>query len=191
YHDLLAACALEVITEWNNKKSKIGLWVPMNVRREARVGFGNGTSRIRVYANYDGKLSLTEKCRAVREQVAWTTKHGEWVVPEIPSLMRLPDSIAAPLLRGYLKLPQIDMATAVFTHVGSLLANAEGFKHVERIECVGLLHARQRLAINAATHLGHTYLTLTYDPALLTAADVERLAQLFSEQIHVARRELS
>jgi hypothetical protein len=191
YHALLAACALEVITEWNNKKSKIGLWVPMNVRREARVGFGNGTSRIRVYANYDRKLSLTEKCRTVREQVAWTTKHGEWVVPEIPSLMRLPDSIAAPLLRGYLKLPQIDMATAVFTHVGSLLANAEGFKHVERIECVGLLHTRQRLAINAATHLGYTYLTLTYDPALLTAADVERLAQLFSEQIHVARRELS
>jgi hypothetical protein len=162
----------------------------MNVRREARVGFGNGTSRIRVYANYDDKLSLTEKCRAVREQVAWTTKHGEWVVPEIPSLMRLPDSIAGPLLRGYLKLPQIDMATAVFTHADTCLAKSEAFKHVERIECIGLLHARQSLAINAATHLGHTWLTLTYDRAVLTAADAKQLAQLFSEQIKRAGRTL-
>jgi hypothetical protein len=164
----------------------------MNVRKQSRVGFGNGTSRIRVYANYDRKLSLIEKCRAVRQQVTWTTEHGEWVVPEIPWLTRLPDSIAGPLLRGYLRLPQIDMATAVFTHAGSWFANAgEAFKHVERIECVGLLHTRQNLAVNAATHSGHTWLTLTHDPAVLTAADVKQLAQLFSEQIGRTRRELS
>jgi hypothetical protein len=192
YHDLLATCALEVITQWNNKKSNIGLWVPMNVRREASVGFGNGTSRIRLYVNYDTKLSLSEKCRAVRHQVAWTTQHGEWVVPEVPWLTRLTNLVAGPLLRGYLKLPKIDMATAVFTHAGSWLANAgEAFKHVERIECVGLLHTRQNLAINTATHSGLTYLTLTYDPAVLIAADAKQLAQLFSEQIARARRELS
>src|ERR1043166_9302358 len=53
YHDLLATCALEVLSRWNNTESNIGLWVPVNVRRQARAGFGNGTSRIRVYANYD------------------------------------------------------------------------------------------------------------------------------------------
>jgi hypothetical protein len=194
YNDLLATCTLEVIESWNNDypgRARIGLWVPMNVRREAMAGFGNGTSRIRVYANYDRDASLVEKCRAVRQQVAWTTKNGEWAVPKLPSLTRLPDSIAGPLLRGYLKLPQIDMATAVFTHATSWLANAgEAFKHVARIECVGLLHSRQNLAINAATHLGQTWLTLTYDPALLTSADVKQLTQLFSEQIHAARREL-
>jgi hypothetical protein len=176
----------------NGYRARVGLWVPMNVRREARAGFGNGTSRIRVYANYDGNLALVEKCRAVRQQVTWTTQHGEWVVPEIPRLTRLPDSIVGPLLRGYLRLPQVDMATAVFTHAGSWLANAgEAFKHVDRIECIGLLHTRQNLAINAATHSGHTWLTLTNDPAVLTAADVKQLAQLFSEQIARARRELS
>jgi hypothetical protein len=127
----------------------------------------------------------------VRRQVAWSTKHGEWVVPENPWLTRLPDSIARPLLRGYLQLPKVDMATAVFTHAGSVLTNAgEAFKHVERIESVGLLHTRQNLAINAATHSGQTWLTLTYDPALLTADDVKQLTKLYSQQIAQARREL-
>src|SRR5689334_9845831 len=218
YHDLLATCALEVIAKWNNdcrggppwppvvaqngsraategrpynNGTRVALWVPMNVRREASVGFGNGTSRIHVYANSNRGASLIEKCRAVRQQVTWTTKHGEWMVPELPWLTRLPDSLAGPLLRGYLKLPEIDMATAVFTHASSCLTNAEAFKHVERIECVGLLHPRQNLAINAATHSGQTSLTLTYDPALLTTADAAQLTQLFSEQIVQARRELS
>ena len=190
YHDLLATCTLEVFKHWNNRPN-IGLWVPMNVRRESREGFGNGTSRIRVYANYASDTSLVEKCRAVRRQVTWTTKHGEWVVPQVPWLMRLPDTIAGPMLRGYLQLPKIDMATGVFTHAGSWLANAgEAFKHVERIECVGLLHTRQNIAINAATHAGHTWLTFTYDPAVLTADDVKQLTRLYSEQIAQARWEL-
>jgi hypothetical protein len=192
YHDLLATCALEVLRRWNDRRCKIGLWVPMNVRREAGVGFGNGTSRIRVYANYDSDAPLVEKCRSVRHQVKWSTEHGEWVVPELPWLTRLPGSIAGPMLRNYLKLPNIDMATAVFTHAGRWVANAgAAFKHVNRIECVGLLHTRQNLAINAATHFGYTWLTLTYDPAMLTTTDAQQLTQLFSEQIAQARRELS
>src|SRR6185369_13323699 len=192
YHDFLATCVLEVLLRWNNTKCNVGLWMPMNVRKESRQGFGNGTSRVRVYANYDRHASLIDKCRAVREQVAWTTKHGEWAVPELQRFTRLPDAVLRPLLRNYLKLPHIDMATAVFTHATTSLFNAdEVFKHVERIECVGLLHSRQHLAINAATHSGHTWLTLTYDPALLTSTDIAQLTQLFSQQIAKARRELS
>ena len=221
YHDLLATCTLETLRLWNDcrgdppwppfvlprvssirrraategrpyKKCKIGLWVPMNVRKESRQGFGNGTSRIRVYANYHHDASLLDKCRAVRQQVAWSTRHGEWVVPELPHLTRLPDAILRPLLRNYLKLPHVDLATAVFTHASLSLANAaEAFKHVERIECVGLLHPRQNLAINAATHSSHTFLTLTYDPARFTATDITQLTQLFSHQIAQARQELS
>jgi len=221
YHDLLATCTLEVLRIWNDcrggtpwpppsfairtagaategrpynngYRAQVSLWVPMNVRQESREGFGNGTSRVRVYANYDRDAPLAEKCRAVREQVRWTTRHGEWVVPDLPWLTLLPDAIVRPLLRNYLNLPHIDMATAVFTHAGTSLASAgDAFKHVERIECAGLLHQRQNLAINAATHSEHTWLTLTYDPALLTTADVKQLTQLFSQQIARARRELS
>jgi len=163
----------------------------MNVRRKAAEGFGNGTSRIRIYARYDSNARLIEKCREVRRQVAWTSEHGEWVVPEMPWFTRLPRPVISPLLRGYLNLPSVDMATGVFSHAGSVMANAgEAFKHVERIECVGLLHPRQSLAINAATHSRQTWLSLTYDPALLTIEDVNELSRLYDQQIALARQEL-
>ena len=217
YNDLLATCTLETLWNWNNcrggtpwpplrpsregaatecrpyssQNPQVGLWVPMNVRRDSTTGFGNGTSRIRLYARYDKQASLIEKCREVRRQVSWTSKNGEWVVPELPWFSRLPRAFAGPLLRGYLRLPSVDMATAVFSHAGSWIANAgEAFKHVDRIECVGLLHTRQSLAVNAATHHGHTWLTFTYDPQLSSAGEIEQLSQMFEQQIAHAQEEL-
>ncbi|HXQ73935.1 MAG TPA: hypothetical protein VN844_25760, partial [Pyrinomonadaceae bacterium] len=91
----------------------------------------------------------------------------------------------------YLKQPTVDMATGVFTHADRWAGDAmEAFKYVTRIECVGLLHSRQHLAINAATHQGQTWLTFTYDPALLEAEDVRELARMYEEQIALAREEL-
>ena len=163
----------------------------MNVRRESTVGFGNGTSRIRVYARYKANDSLVEKCREVRRQVSWTSEHGEWVVPEISWFTRLPRPIIGPLLRGYLKLSSVDMATGVFSHAGSWIASAgEAFKHVDRIECIGLLHSRQSLAVNAATHRGQTWVTFTYDPQLFSADEAQQLAQMYEQQIALAREEL-
>ena len=195
YNDLLATCTLEVLRRWNmnhGQQNKIGLWVPMNVRRESNVGFGNGTSRIRVYARYNPDAKLIEKCREVRRQVSWTSEHGEWVVPKIPWFTLLPRPIIGPLLRGYLNRPATDMATGVFSHAGTVMANAcEAFDHVERIECVGLLHPRQSLAINGTTHRDYTWLTLTYDPALLTNDNAKELSRLYEEQIALARQELT
>ena len=196
YNDLLATCTLEVLSQWNNKhrnnsRPKIGLWVPMNVRRELNSGFGNGTSRIRLYKRYNIGASFPEKCRAVRQQVSWTNKNGEWVLPDIPWFTRLPRQLAGPLLRSYLRLPSVDMATAVFSHAGSWIANAgDAFKHVEQIESVGLLHPRQSLAINAATHGQHTWLSFTYDPNLLGACDVQQLALMYEKQVALAADEL-
>ncbi len=205
YNDLLATCALEVFSHWNESPkfddmraategrpyNKIGLWLPINIRRESTVGFGNGTSRIRLYARYNGATSLIEKAREIRRQVSWTTEHGEWVVPEISWLTRLPRSLTRPVLRGYLNRPSVDMATGVFSHAGSWIAKAgEAFNHVEKIECVGLLHSRQKLAVNAATHHGETWLTFTYDQQQLSGDDVRRLAELYNQQIALAQQEL-
>jgi hypothetical protein len=194
YNDLLATCTLEVLSKWNQAHSggaNIGLWMPMNVRRGATTGFGNGTSRIRLYATYNSDASFVEKCREVRRQVAWTSKNGEWVVPEIPYFTRLPRSFSGPLLRGYLRLPSVDMATGVFSHACSWIANAgEAFKHVGRIECVGLLHPRQSVAVNAATHGGQTWLSVTYDRQLFGVSEAQQFAQIFEQQIAHAREEL-
>ncbi len=191
YNDLLATITLETMRVMNCGSDRIGLWVPMNIRREHNAGFGNGTSRIRVYAKFSPGSSLIDKCREVRRQVSWTTKHGEWAVPDVPWFMSLPGPVIGPLLRGYLRLPSVDMATGVFSHAGSWLASAgEAFKHVERIECIGLLHPRQHLATNAATHNGTTWLTFTYDPAQLRTQEVENLRRSYKDQIELARQEL-
>jgi hypothetical protein len=197
YSDLLATCALEVLAQRNRKhtqheKQKIGLWIPMNVRAQFACGFGNGTSRIRVYARFPPNVSLADKAREVRKQVSWSTANGEWVVPEVPLFTRLPRPLVAPLLNGYLKQPTVDMATGVFSHADRWAgAAAEAFKYVTRIECVGLLHPRQHLAMNAATHQQQTWLTFTYDPALLSREDIHELAQMYGQQIDLARKELT
>ena len=196
YSDLLATCALEVFAQWNeqhhqNGRPRVGLWLPMNIRSRSFEGFGNGTSRIRLYARYAATASLVQKTREVRKQVSWTTEHGEWAVPDFPLFTRLPRWIAAPALRRYLNRPSIDMATGVFSHADRWAGDArEAFKHVDRIECIGLLHPRQSLAINAATHQGQTWMTFTYDTGLLRAADVDELVEMYQQQIALAREEL-
>lgn len=195
YSDLLATCALEVFRQWNhqhtrNGRPRVGLWLPVNIRRRSSEGFGNGTSRIRLYARYSPAASLIDKAREVRRQVSWSTEHGEWVVPDFPLLTRLPHWIARPALRSYLNRPAIDMATGVFSHADRWGGVSEAFKHVERIECIGLFHPRQNLAINGATHRGQTWLTFTYDVGLLSADEVEELARMYEHQVELARAEL-
>jgi hypothetical protein len=196
YSDLLATCTLETYSEWNqqniqNGRPKVGLWLPMNIRNRSFAGFGNGTSRIRLYACYDASATLVEKARDVRKQVTWTTEHGEWAVPEIPLFTRLPGWIVGPALRHYLNRPSVDMATGVFSHADRWAGEArEAFKHVERIECVGLLHPRQSLAINAATHREQTWMTFTYDAGLLGASEVDQLVEIYQRQLALAHHEL-
>jgi hypothetical protein len=195
YSDLLATCALEVFKQWNQKHTpkiepKIGLWLPVNIRRQFSNGFGNGTSRIRLYARYPQAMSLADKAREARKQIAWSIENGEWVVPHLPGFTRLPRPIVAPLLNGYLKQPSVDMATGIFSHAERWAGDAaDAFKHVSRIECVGLLHPRQHLAINGTTHNGQTWLTFTYDPALLDLAHARELTQLYERQIELAKKE--
>jgi hypothetical protein len=196
YSDLLATCVLEVFRQWNynhhqNGPPRVGLWLPMNIRSRWFEGFGNGTSRIRLYARYAASASLIEKAREVRRQVSWTTEHGEWAVPDIPLFTRLPGAIVGPALRRYLNRSSIDMATGVFSHADRWAGDArEAFQNVDGIECVGLLHTRQNLAINAATHRGQTWMTFTYDTGLLRASDVDELVALYKQQIVTAREEL-
>jgi hypothetical protein len=196
YSDLLTTCALDVFTQWNNLhesdgSQKISLWLPINVRRRASEGFGNGTSRIRVYATYSKEATLVEKCREVRRQVEWCTAHGEWVVPEIKSLVRLPRLLTGPLLRRTLTRRSLDMATGVFSHSDRWNFAAGGvFDSVEFIECVGLLHPFHSVAINGATHRGKTCLTFTYDNGLLTSSDVVQLTTLYLQHIDLALEQL-
>jgi NRPS condensation-like uncharacterized protein len=192
YNDLLATAALEVFGLWNREqrgehKPKIGLWLPINIRRRSAEGFGNGTSRIRIYANYSPSMSFTDKCREVRRQISWCTSHGEWVVPQVSPIAILPQWATRPILRRHLTRPSIDMATGVFSHAERWNTRRELFNALESVDCVGLLHPFQALAINGATHNGRTWLTFTYDAGLFESQHVNRLVDLYLEQVELAR----
>jgi len=195
YNDLLATCALEVLDKFNSENSassRIGLWVPMNIRREASGGFGNGTSRIRIYRRYPLEGSFQHKAREVRAQISWCTEHGEWVVPEIPLLTKLPRWATAQVLKTYLNSRSVDMATAVFSHADSWASGAgQGLQSAERIECIGVLHPRQSVAINGTTHRGQTVLTFTYDSGFISDVEAALLSRSYEQQIALAREELS
>ena len=197
YNDLLATCALEVFTQWNgrhcqDRKHKIGLWLPVGVRRDSSTGFGNGTSRIRVYARYDDRASLVEKCREVRRQISWSNRHGEWAVPAEPPLAYLPHWAVAPLLRCYFNRPGVDMSTGVFSHAERWTGeSSEIFERAEKVESIAQLHPHHSVAITGATHRGRTWLTFTYDPGLLSAEDIQQLVEMYQEQVAVARREFA
>jgi hypothetical protein len=195
YSDLLATCTLEVFAEWNRRAGhdqRIGLWLPVNVRQKGAVGFGNGTSRIRVHRRYSSDASLSEKCKEVRRQIRWALRHGEWAVPSEPLLTRLPLSLGGPILRAYLNRPGVDMATGVFTHVDKWSnRGCPAFDLVYKIESVGQLHKRHRLAIHSVTLREHTWFTFTYDATRLTTADVEELCEMYRAQLVTAQRELT
>ena len=195
YNDLLATCALQLFTRWNGlhsngSRQKVSLWFPVNIRKQAALGFGNGTSRIRLYRRYDDRESIPNKCREIRRQVSWSNRHGEWATPAKFPLASLPPWVTKPLLRGYLRRPGIDMATGIFSHVdrGTEEIN-EIFQYAGKMESIGLLHANHSLAINGATSRGRTSLTFTYDPGLLSTDDIQRLVEMYQEQLVAARRE--
>ncbi|HYJ85197.1 MAG TPA: hypothetical protein VEW46_04015 [Pyrinomonadaceae bacterium] len=195
YNDLLATCTLEVFSRWNGLHSngrpqKVGLWLPVNIRQRAALGFGNGTSRIRLYPRYDDRESLPGKCREIRRQVSWSNRHGEWATPTKFPLDSLPPWVTRPLLLGYLRRPGIDMATGVFSHADRGTEEiSEICQQAETLESIGLLHAQHPLAINGATSGGRTWLTFTYDPGLLSTRDIEGLVEMYQEQLVTARRE--
>ena len=195
YNDLLATCALEVLVRWNrshtvNRGQNVGLLLPVNIRQQSFEGFGNGASRIRLYARSADNASLVDMCRGTRRQVDWCKQHGEWAVPRSHPFIQLPAWAGYPLLRRYLDRPWVDVATSVFSHAERWSGqNSEIFQNVSRIEFIGLLHARHSLAINCATLRDRTWITFTYDPGLMTADDVKCLSDMYHEQLDRARRE--
>jgi len=184
YNDLLTATALKAAQKWNQdhsqKARRISVWLPVNIREKPFNGFGNGSSRIRIYADPASSKDLVAFSKNVRHQVRNAKKEGEWFVPQRMKLEALPDSLLYPLLRLYFDRPWVDMGTLPFSHVEKITPpeSTEGFDQVLGFEVIGSLHRRHPLGITAITHKKKTTFTCTYDPAQLTQDDVEEFLAL-------------
>lgn len=196
YNDLLTTIALDVLADWNRRHGvadrNVGLWLPIDIRRTKLSGFGNGTSRIRIHAQKSADAPLRVRCRHVHEQISGSIRAGEWVVPDTHPLTRLPHRLLVPVLRAYLSRPWADFGTATFSHMDRWGGEPlEFFDRVDRIEIVGPLHRHHPVSITGVTHGDRTWLTFTFDPALLRRSDAEELGAMYLDRIALAQRELA
>ena len=195
FNDVLAVAALDTLHEWNRvhgaDRRKVGIWLPVNIRRDPFSGFGNASSRIRVRREYPDGSRVADRCRAVRSQIDRARERGEWVVPQRTVLSRLPLRLGAPLARRYLNRPWADMGTAAFSHVQRWPGDGDPvFDGLTGLGVLGAMHRRHALMFVAVTRPDRTWLTITYDPALLLRSDVDRIRDRYVGIIAAARREV-
>jgi hypothetical protein len=191
YNDVLAACAIETYRSWNARRTsakvqKIGLWIPTNIRATALEGFGNGTSRIRVYNRYDSSASLIDKASAIRRQMQWSRKHGEWALPSLGLLDQLPAPLVAPLLRAYFNRPWVDMATGPFSHAERSPFDDLPIGLISRVELMGTLDTRHPFGVFAMTLNSITHASFVFDPGQLSDTSAAELTGTFMSSVEEA-----
>jgi len=173
YNDYLAAQYLQAMKEWNadhdRPSSRLSVWLPMNIREQAFVGFGNGSSRVRVYADAIQGDNAKERSREFRSALNGSRHVGEWHIPAATGLLSLPDFLMVPILRAYLNRPGVDMGSAPFTHMERMGSMSRFLRMVTSARWVMMLHPRYPLGVAAASVRDHTEVTLTHDPQMLSA----------------------
>ena len=194
-NDVLAVAALDSLHAWNRSRGEhwrnVGIWLPVNIRQDPFAGFGNGSSRIRVRRNYPHGMRLREKCRAVRFQVDRAREGGEWAVPPRNLLTSLPLRLSAPVVRPYLNRPWADMGSAAFSHVQRWPGDCDpAFEGLRNLGVLGAMHRRHALMLVAVSRLDRTWFTITYDPALLYARDIDWIRDRYLQSVGAALREL-
>jgi NRPS condensation-like uncharacterized protein len=187
YNDLLIAVILDVYYRWNltheASTTRIALWCPVNIRTAPFMGFGNGSSRIRIYPRLSHDSPLLKRCQEVRTQIRAAKKEGEWFIPQSSALLKLPTAIMNLVAKAYFNRPWVDMATAPFSHIERLGPDDTTipFPEVTRIEALGELHRRHPLGLCAITMNNETTLTFVYDPQMLAEQDAAEFMTLLEE----------
>lgn len=191
WNDVLLTAAMSALADWNRGQrasaARIGLWVPMNVRRSRFAGFGNGASRIRVHRPRAPGRSPKERFRGqvrlVRQAVQRARLDGDWVLPS-GTMSRLLLRGAPSLARRYLDRKRADYGTAGFAHLERWPGDGDPvFESVSDFEVVSCLHARHPLYFVAISRPERTEVTITWDPALLEAGQIEDIATAFRRAI--------
>ncbi len=195
YNDFLATHYLEALAEWNRQHDRLdtrmSVWLPINIRQQAFVGFGNGSSRIRVYRDALPEGDTRARCEGFRAQVEASRAAGEWHVPDISGLKRLPSWLLGLLLRVIINRPGVDMGSAPFTHMEGIGEAAAFTEIIRSARWVMMLDPRHPLGIAAATMGTQTRMTLTYDPGMLPRADAEAFLGLYQDLLKRGLEEAS
>jgi hypothetical protein len=187
YNDLLSAAFLETLVRWNRAHgqpaARMGLWLPTNIRETPLQGFGNGSSRIRVYGRSAEADSAAQRIMDFREQVDWSRAHGEWHVPQDLGLFKWPTWLMVPVLRAYIDRPGVDYGSAVFSHMEKLGPVEALLPMVRDPEWVMMLDKRYPVGMAATTMGTHTRMSLTWDPGMMPEGEAASLLQSYGQTL--------
>jgi hypothetical protein len=188
YNDLLSAIAMATLRDWNSAhggaRDRIGLWIPINIRRAPYAGFGNGASRIRIYDRSRAGSTYAARATELRAQMSYSRAHGEWHAPDLThTLGRWPKWLARTLLRLYAARPGVDYATTTFSHIEAIGAAADEqmLPGVSGIEAFGNLYGGHTLGFAAIGFAEKTFVSFTWDSALYSAEDIAEFIALFEK----------
>ena len=196
HNDLLCAVLFKSLREWDAdlpdaSRRRRGLWIPINIRRNPRAGFGNGSSRIRVFDQAGDQPSFAELARDVRAHLRWAIKHGVWNIPErAERLVGYPRWLAKALLWLYAHRPGVDYGTLSFSHVELPSHDPLLFDHFSSMTSIAPLFGRQSLSVTGVGLKGETHLTLTWDASSISDDEAERFAGLIRKNRELAYRSL-
>ena len=181
YNDLLAASVLLAARRWNTENGAVadamGCWLPLNIRSVPFEGFGNGSSRVRLYLR-EATDDIEAVAKQVRQQLVHAREAGEWVVPRLPWLDLLPFAIRRAVMRRHFNRSGVDYGSIMFSHIERIALDESPWAPVRGIEAIAQIHDRYPFVVGAPTFRGITTMTVTYDPAQVDEADAAHFLDL-------------
>lgn len=177
YNDLLCASIMETMTRL--QRTPASLYIPVNIRQEPFVGFGNGTSRIKIYGS--DTHTISDASRDVRKQVRWCKEQGLWSSPDLlPALRRLPVWTSTLMLRGLARHPGADFCSMLFSHIEKVIE----LPHVRSYEVIAPLIPQYQMSIVGVGQGEKTRLTITWDSQQLDEDEVREFAEHIERSLH-------
>lgn len=170
YNDYLTAIVLKSMKEWEIGRTKdanrrICLWLPVNIRKNPFEGFGNGSSRLKLYNRYPVDMPISVLALKIREQVKWNRLKGVWHAPtKIP---KLPKKMMKGILTLYSKKPGSDLGSSVFSHAEKYTSFEDLVATFSSVEVVSQLLYHYGMCLAASTFDGKTFITTTWDAGII------------------------
>lgn len=191
--DVLLTLVLDTFLLWNDLSGsagppRLGLFVPINIRRRGNHGFGNGVGRVRVYARGGRDSGFGARCRAIQKQRIWSMMNGEWAM-EVPSVVRhFPAWVVRAVTKVSLLVPWIDRGSLICSHVSisAMLRWESRRPRIENVTVIPPLTGRYPLAVAAVTFRGRVRVTLAYDANRLRTAEMEDIRHLLRQSLQFA-----
>jgi hypothetical protein len=173
-NDWLCAAVFKALNTYLiSNNDPLGLWVPVNMRRSPFAGFGNASSRVRVYldpSSLSGPVDLKNLGDLARRVRAQSRNGLASVSSAVRPLLAMNEFIAnwvKVLLRLYFSRASMDPCTSAFSFITRVSRRDEGaaFPGVRSVETIGQLYHRHSIAFSGACFRDRVALTVFWDPA--------------------------